>query len=436
MIFDTGMSGLQAATNNLEVIGNNIANSATVGFKGSRANFGDIYAYGGYGSSGTAIGGGVMLTSVQQSFAGGELINTNNTLDLAISGNGFFVLNSQGATVYTRAGQFIKNDNNFITNNSGQFLTGYLANSTGQITGAVGNIQINMADISPHASTNVTAGFNLNSQSTLPAAEWAGGTTPPTNSYTNTTSMTVYDSLGNSHVLSIFFIMADGVNSSGVDISNPPNTMNQWYVGFQIDNQDVPPITGTTNSSNLYAINFNSDGTFSSAQDTSASPLTNNLIPLSYTLTNGANPLNLNIDLSNCTQFGSPFSTQSIIQDGFTTGSITGLQIDPSGIISGVYSNGQSMAMGQILLANFPDLNGLQNIGDACWVESGSSGQPILGTSGTGNFGTVFSGRLEQSNVDLTSELVNLISAQREFQANAQSIRAGDVLGQTVLNLT
>ena len=155
MIFDTGISGLQAAASNLDVIGNNIANSSTVGFKSSRANFGDIYSFGGYGG-GTSTGGGVMLTAVQQSFAGGTLTNTNNTLDLAISGNGFFILNDQGATAYTRAGQFTLNNQNYISNSSGQLLTGYLADSSGNITGATGNIQVNMANLSPKATTTVS----------------------------------------------------------------------------------------------------------------------------------------------------------------------------------------------------------------------------------------------------------------------------------------
>lgn len=436
MIFDTGISGLQAATSNLSVIGNNIANSSTIGFKSSRANFGDIYSFGGYGSSGTSIGGGVMLSQVQQSFASGTISNTNNTLDLAISGSGFFVLSDQGTTVYSRAGQFGLNNQNYITNANGQFLTGYLAGSTGQITGATGKLQVNDANLSPQASTIVSAGVNLNSQSIPPAADWAGGPTPVSDTYNNTTSMTIYDSLGNSHVLSMYFISANAAATAGQpDAANPVGTTNQWYVAFQIDNQDIPPITTPGNSSNLSAINFNSDGTFVSAQDNTGTLFPNNLIPLSFTLSNGANPLNLNIDLTNSTQFGSPFSVQSAHTNGYTTGNLAGLQIDNMGVVFGSYSNGQTLAMGQIQLANFADPEGLQNLGKVCWSETAASGQALIGTGGTGSFGSIISGGLEESNVDLTSALVDLIGAQRDFQANAQTIRAGDAITQTIINM-
>lgn len=430
MIFDTGISGLKAASANLDVIGNNIANSSTVGFKGSRANFGDIY------SQGSSVGGGVMLTNVQQSFSNGTLSATNNTLDLAISGTGFFVLSDQGSTVYSRAGQFGLNNQNYITNSNGDFLTGYLADARGNITGGTGNLQVNMANLSPQASKTVSTGVNLNSQSTPPAADWPGGVAPPSDTYNNTTSMTIYDSLGNSHVLSMYFIYADSAAAAGTpDAASPAGTTNQWYVAFQIDNQDVPAIAATGNSSNLFAANFKSDGSFLSVQDTSGTAIANSMIPLSYTLSNGANPLSLNIDLSDCTQFGSPFSVQSAHSDGYTTGNLAGLQVDPTGIVFGSYSNGQTLAMGQIQVANFANLNGLENIGNVCWRETAESGQALIGTAGTGSLGGIMSGRLEDSNVDITSELVDLIGAQRDFQANAQTIRAGDAITQTIINM-
>ncbi|WP_133135529.1 flagellar hook protein FlgE [Legionella rowbothamii] len=437
MIFDTGISGLNAASSHLDVIGNNIANSSTVGFKGSRANFGDIYSFGGYNSGGsTTVGGGVMLTQVQQMFKNGTITNTNNTLDLAISGNGFFILNDQGTTVYTRAGQFGLDNQNYITNSTGQFLTGYLADASGNITGSTGKIQVNQANLAPQASSTVTAGLNLNSGSTPPAADWAGGAAPVSDTYNNTTSMTIYDSLGNSHVLSMYFIKANAAAAAGSpDAASPPGTENQWYVAFQIDNQDVPAIMTPGNSANLYAVNFNSDGSFSLAQDTTGTPLASNLIPLSMTLTNGANPLNLNVDLSNCTQFGSPFAVQSANSNGYTTGNLSGLQVAADGTVSGSYSNGQTLAMGQIQLANFADLEGLQNIGNVCWSATAASGQPLIGIGTTGSFGDIRSGSLEQSNVDLTGELVSLIGAQRDFQANAQTIRTGDAITQTIINM-
>ena len=248
--------------------------------------------------------------------------------------------------------------------------------------------------------------------------------------------MTIYDSLGNSHVLSMYFIKADSAAAAGQpDAASPVGATNQWYVAFQIDNQDIPPITTPGNSSNLYAVNFNADGTFTSVQDTTGTAIPTHLIPLSMTLTNGANPLNLSIDLSDCTQFGSPFAVQSANASGYTTGNLAGLQISNSGIIYGSYSNGQTLAMGQIQLANFADLNGLQNIGNCNWSATATSGQALIGTAGTGSLGNILSGRLEESNVDITSELVDLIGAQRDFQANAQTIRAGDAITQTIINM-
>ncbi|QMT60565.1 MULTISPECIES: flagellar hook protein FlgE [unclassified Legionella] len=440
MIFDAALSGLQAATSNLDVIGNNIANSSTIGFKGSRANFGDIYAFGGYGSFGsgsTAIGGGVMLTQVQQSFASGNLTNSTNSLDLAVNGSGFFILNNPGGgAVYTRAGQFNLDNQNYITNANGQYLTGLLADGQGNITGTSGNLKISTENISPQASTMVTTGVNLNSQSTPPAIDWVGGASPLSSSYNNPTALTIYDSLGNSHVLSMFFIKADSAAAVGQpNASTPAGTENQWYVAFQIDNQNVPTNVGTDNTTNLFEVNFNSDGSFAGVASPGGTPIGNNLIPLSLNLNNGADPLSLNIDLSDSTQFGSPFSVQSSAPNGYTTGSLASLSIDDSGLILGIYTNGQSMAMGQIQLANFADPTGLQNMGNVCWGETSASGQPLIGVATTGGLGAIKSGMLEQSNVDLTSELVDLISAQRDFQANAQSIRAGDTITQTIINM-
>lgn len=437
MIFDTAISGLQAATNNLDVIGNNIANSSTIGFKGSRANFGDIYSSSGLGSGGTSIGAGVILTKVQQSFASGTLTNSSNSLDLAVNGSGFFILtNPGGGEVYTRAGQFGLNDNSYITNSNGQYLTGLLADGKGNITGTSGKIQINTANISPQASTLVSSGVNLNSQSTAPAVDWVGGPTPESNSYNNTTSMTVYDSLGNSHVLSMSFIKGNTAQTAGQpNATTPPGTENQWYVAFQIDNQNVPANAGSGNTNNLYQVQFNSDGSFLGVSSPGGAALAGDLIPLSLNLNNGATPLSLNIDLSNSTQFGSPFSVQSISSDGYTTGSLSRLSINDFGLIMGIYTNGESMAMGQIQLANFSDPTGLENVGNVCWSQSGASGQPLVGTAKTGSLGAIRSGMLEESNVDLTSSLVDLIGAQRDFQANAQSIRAGDAITQTIINM-
>ncbi|ARG97789.1 flagellar hook protein FlgE [Legionella micdadei] len=433
-IFGTGLSGLQAATNDLGIVGNNIANSSTVGFKSSRALFADVYANSFFGST-NVIGDGVNMIGVQQSFGQGNISFTNNSLDLAINGSGFFILSDNGSSVYTRAGAFSIDNNGFIVNSLNQNLTGLLAEN-GQLGSVTGNLQLNTANITPQATTTVSEGANLYANSTPPTVAWSGGATPAGDTYNNVTSSTIYDSLGNSHVLSMYFIRGDASAPAGdPNASSPAGTQNQWYVAFQIDNQNVPANVGTTNSANLYRVNFNSDGSFTNVADTTNTPIANNLIPLTTNLTNGANPLNFTVDLSNCTQFGSPFAVQSSTQNGFTTGQLNSVSIDQDGVLFGLYTNGQSQIMGQVQLANFPNLNGLQPLGNTTWGETASSGQALVGNPGTASLGLIQSGALEESNVDLTNELVNLITAQRYFQANAQTISAGDTITQTIINI-
>lgn len=436
MVFGTAISGIQAASKDMEVIGNNIANASTHGFKSSRAEFADVYSTGTYGGGRFAIGGGVRLARVQQSFGQGQFSATNNGLDLAISGSGFFVLSDNGSPIYTRAGSFGVDNTGYIVNSFNQRLQGFKADDTGTITTITGDLQINSANIEPKTTTRVTAGLNLYANSKSPTVAWAGGASPVTDTYNNVTSSTIYDSLGNSHVLSMYFIRADSAAAGGdPNASSPAGTENQWYVAFQIDNQNVPANAGANNSDNLFRANFDKDGAFIGAEDTTGTALAGNLIPLSMTLTNGANPLNFTVDLSNTTQFGSPFAVQSNIQDGYTTGRLDGLDIDESGVLFGRYTNGQSKAMGQVQLANFSNPDGLQNIGDTNWAATSASGQALIGAPGTASLGLIASGGLEESNVDLTSELVKLIGAQRNFQANAQTIRTADAITQTIINI-
>lgn len=436
MVFNTALSGIQASSKDLEVIGNNIANSATVGFKSSRAEFADIYSYSAYGTGSNAVGGGVKLSRVHQSFSTGTLNPTNNTLDLAVNGSGFFILSDQGARVYSRAGQFKLDNQNYIVNAGGQRLTGLLADSSGAITGAAGDLRINTANITPKASALANVGVNLNSKTTATAVDWAGGATPASDTYNNVCSSTIYDSLGNSHVLSMYFIHADPNAAAGApNAASPPGTQNQWYVAIQIDNQDVPALGAGGNTANLYRVTFDGDGSFTGAFDATNTALANNQIPLAYNFGNGASALAMNIDLSDSTQFGSPFAVQSSYNDGYTTGGLAGLDIDKTGIIIGRYTNGQSLAMGKIQLANFADPESLQNLGNTSWAETFSSGQPLVSDPGAGGLGIINSGYLEESNVNLTSELVKLIGAQRNFQANAQTIRTGDAITQTIINI-
>jgi flagellar hook protein FlgE len=437
MVFSAALSGIQAASKELDVIGNNVSNSATAGFKESRAEFADVYASSALGTSANAVGGGVRLANISQSFNQGTINFTNNNLDLAVNGEGFFIMNNNGSTSYTRAGAFGLDREGFIVNSDNQRLVGLTADATGNITGLQGDLRIDNSNISPSASTSVTTGVNLFSNETPASIDWVGGSSPSVSSYNNVSSSTIYDSLGNSHVLSMYFIHGDATAGAGTpNATTPASTNNQWYVAFQIDNQNVPTLPATNNTDNLYRINFNSDGTFNSAAGPAGFPaVSQNRIPLSFTLTNGAEPLNLQVDLTNSTQFGSPFAVQSNIQNGFTTGRLDSVDVDTSGIIFGRYTNGQSKAMGQLQLANFSNNNGLQPLGNTSWAETFASGQPLISNPGTASLGLIQAGALEDSNVDLTSELVNLITAQRNFQANAQTIRTADTVTQTIINL-
>lgn len=452
---NTALSGMNAASKDLEVLGNNIANSTTVGFKGSRAQFADVYSGVAYGAGANAVGSGIKLTRVQQSFATGSLTPTSNTLDLAINGPGFFVLSDKGARIYSRAGQFKLDDQNNIVNGAGQNLQGI------KTDGTFGNLSISTANIAPHATTTLKAGLNLNSQvgtaSSPPSSSdipyvtgpWVGGASPETNTYNNTSSSTIYDSLGNSHVLTMYYIKADPSSVDPLVAPTAPGMTNQWYVAFQIDGENAwgsstdsrTSPAGTGNSGTLYSINFNSDGSLISPNgvlDPSGNPLApdGTQVPITaFTLSNGAEPLNFTIDFSPSTQFGTPFAVQSLQDDGYTTGSLTGLQIDASGRIIGRYTNGQTPSLGRIQIANFPDPEGLQSLGETSWAETFASGQPLISDGGTGSLGTIASGNLESSNVDLTSQLVALIDAQRNFQANAQTIKTGDTITQTIINI-
>lgn len=408
MGFDAGTSGVLAASADLDVIGNNIANSNTTGFKSSRAEFADVYAASVLGGSSTSTGTGVRLANVAQQFTQGTIGATNNNLDLAINGQGFFRMDDGGSILYTRAGAFTTDQNGYIVNSSNQKLTGYLCDSLGNVTGQVGDLRIDTANIQPSATLQVDGGLNLDATSTAPGTAWTSPTDPSTppdpSTYNNSTSLTIYDSLGNSHALSLYFVKdaADGT----------------WNVHSLIDGTEVG--TGQT-------VTFDSSGLVSGGSGSWTLP--------SWTPPNGAAAQAINISLAQSTQFGSAFGVNSLTQDGFTTGQLSGVSIDASGIVFGQYTNGQSKALGQVALANFANPQALQAMGDTCWAETYSSGSALMGAPGTASLGVLQSGALEQSNVDLTKSLVDLIQAQRTFQANAQTIHANDTVMQSILRI-
>ncbi|AZN35669.1 flagellar hook protein FlgE [Iodobacter ciconiae] len=431
MGFQQGLSGLSASSKSLDAIGNNIANSNTVGFKQSRSEFADMYANS-FATSSTISGMGARTVAVTQQFAQGNVTSTNNPLDIAITGNGYFRMVDGESVSYTRNGQFQVNKDGFIVGNTGQKLTGWPFEITAnalQKGGTPAPLQLSNGNIGAKttgwtevAGLGVSAGlqFGMNlDASQLPkdrtnplATNYVGALNPTDiKTFTNSTSAQVYDSQGVAHALTIYFTKMS------------PNT---WEVRTRFDSDPVSapndPITGLPYPD----VVFDSNGNL----------IDNTPLTFSTTLTSGAtSPLAFHIGLDGTTQYGSPFGVNSLKQDGYPDGVLTGVAIDREGVILGKYSNGQNRAIGQVTLTNFTNSQGLQNLGDNRWAETFASGQPRTNDPGTSDLGTLQSASVEDANVDLTGELVNLITAQRTYQANAQTIKAQDTILQTIVNL-
>ncbi|KZY38494.1 MULTISPECIES: flagellar hook-basal body complex protein [unclassified Oleiphilus] len=654
MPFNVALGGLRASSTDLEVTGNNIANASTVGFKRSRAEFGDVYSNSFFGRGATSTGDGVAVQNIRQMFGQGNVSLTDNNLDLAITGKGFFVLSDQGEAKYSRAGQLGVDKDGFMVNNTGMRVQGFQADEGGTVSGVLGDLVVDANDLPPSRSTNVEAALNLDSSeealtqsgttinsngatdvgvaqagivngyasqdievtfpdgtsqtitttaestagaiasqfsllegvdatastsSTITLAGYdnasgnmsislngisfqpAGATdalqladlgtrinssalvgvtavidsatgdlqiiqdqganlvfgfagvsgdsfevlgsdaaatpvvldpdavpavlnatvgggvsivldegvvatnlsasTPvitnftgapfvnnqfsPTDpgTYNHATSTTIFDSLGNSHVLTMYFVKQQSSLSGE----------NTWQMHVQVDNQDVgDPLIGTDASRATYNLVFRDDGTLN--ETLSDDVLISNWDPLdSQGNQNGAaRPLNVvdggvlpipqpptssnfEVDVSSFTQFGSPFAVNDLSQNGYTTGRLVGLDVDESGVILSRFSNGESLVLGQVALANFNDVEGLSPDGDSVWVQTFASGDPIVGAPGTASLGLLTASAVEQSNVDLSAELVNLIVAQRNYQANSKTIETADTIQQTILNI-
>ncbi len=430
MAFDTSVSGILSASADLGIIGNNVANASTTGFKQSRGEFTDIYATSLLGTAGTAIGQGVKLNSVTQDFSQGNIEFTNNSLDLAINGNGFFRMSNDGVATYTRAGAFQLDREGYLVNASNMKLQGFPIDEAGNITGELGDIQLSTALIDPKATSLINITANVDSRDAVPATPWNAATLTP-EMFNSSTSMTIYDSLGNPHVLSLYFQKLDadgpdGLNGNDDDLVAP---VNQWLVRAFIDGEQMLETeqVGFLNSGKL----DNSGGleilTINGWTPKDADGNANGALSLANA--------SFQIDLNNLTQFGAEFAVGSISQDGYATGQLRGVEIDATGILYTRYTNGQSRQQSQIALASFTNPNGLQPVGDTSFVETFSAGAPTITTPGLSGTGALQSGALEGSNVEITSQLVRMIVAQRNFQANAQMIQTEDAVTQTVINL-
>lgn len=420
MGFQHGLSGLSVASQSLDVIGNNIANANTAGFKQSQTQFSDIYANSLTGASSEGRGLGARVAAVSQQFTQGNVTATSNPLDIAINGGGFFRMSDNGAISYSRNGQFHLDENGYIVNNNNLNLTGYTADANGSILGsAPTNLRISTAALQPHSTSSFDLELNLDSRVNVPAPLPTFNATDPT-TYNGTTSGTIYDSLGNAHVFSLYF---------------QKNAANSWDMYATVDGASTAagvPIGVTLGGGASQALTFDTNGVLTAP----AAPIAVSVDLATINPTLGAtSPLDFTFDLSSATQFGTGFGVNAISQDGYSSGTLAGFTINDEGFISGNYTNGESRTLGQIALANFTNPQGLKPIGNNQWLENPASGQPLIGAPGSGILGVLQSSAVEDSNVDLTAELVNMITTQRTYQANAKTIETQDALLQTLVNL-
>ena len=527
MPFRAALSGLNAASAELRVIGNNVANASTTGFKKSRTEFSDIFATSNLGVASNAVGSGVRVSSVTQQFSQGNIGFTDNNLDLAISGQGFFVLNDNGIASYTRSGAFSVDRNGFVVNSAGSQLTVFQADTSGNITGAQGSLQLDTSDIAPQASALVNYGINLDSSASIPAAstttniQFAGSQlldTTTAGTVVDSAPFTIYDSNGTAIPNSIVRFTSTttagtwdlelrpagspavpAATQTAVAIGVAPDASVSWdpdgggsqaIIPVSIDTSTIATGAGAStitasstqtqgpfdvtnansyNSSTsltifdslgsphlattyyrktptpnvwetyLYVDGSQVDGPSTlgfSQQGTITTPAAPSQIAVTaFTPIGGAADLSLTLDYTNTTQYGSSFSVNSLVQDGFSTGRLSGIDIADSGVITSRFTNGQSRTIGQVALANFSSPEGLRQLGDSSWAESFESGAALVGAPGSGSLGVIQSGALEGSNVDITEQLVNMITAQRNFQANSQVISTADTITQTIINI-
>ncbi|MES2949719.1 MAG: flagellar hook protein FlgE [Pseudomonadota bacterium] len=406
MSFQTGLSGLNASAKNLDVIGNNIANSNTAGAKSSRAEFAAVVAsaIGPSGGGGAGGGIGVEVSTVSQQFSQGTINITGNNLDVAINGGGFFELTlKDGSAAYTRDGQFKLDAQGNLITNSGANVMGFATDTAGNTTStSISPLVIPAgAPIPANVTTEISATFNLDARAVVAATA-----VPPTPYTTYGTTMNGYDSQGVPVPIKMYFIKT---------------ATDAWDV-YDGDPAGVP-----TPGTLVTQLTFDTSGNITAPVGT---------VPLTLTSTNtNIGTFVAQLDMSSATQYGTAFAVTDLTQDGYTAGTLTGLSISEQGIITTRYSNGQSQATGKIALADFRNVQGLKPVGQGNWVETNTSGQPIQGSPGQGNFGVTNSGALESSNVDLTGELVAMMTAQRDYQANAQTIKTQDTILQTLVNL-
>lgn len=412
MSLNIALSGLDASNSELNTISHNIANASTYGFKGSRTEFSAVY-------NGMQPGG-VEVAAISQNFdENGSISGTGRAMDLAINGSGFFVTkDSMGQSLYTRAGVFGTDSNNYVTGNTGARLQGYSVDGNNNLmTGTVGDLQIATSSLAASATDSLQFVANFDASASainlVPAGDASLNPADPSydstavafdpedpTSFNSSYTSQVFDSLGNSHTVTQYFTKT---------------AANTWEVNVQVDGGTVVDTVPVT---------FNSDGTLNA-------PVTafNVEFPAA-----GAEQMSIDISLNGSTQFGADFGVSTNNPNGYTSGELAGVRVENNGMVYATYTNGESQLQGQVVLANFANPQGLTKVSGTSWTQSFGSGNPTVGVPGTGTLGDLTPGALEGSNVDLTGELVGLMTAQRNYQANAKTISTEDELMQVLFS--
>ncbi|MGF0242283.1 flagellar hook protein FlgE [Rhodococcus sp. IEGM1300] len=444
MSFNIGLSGLYAANKQLDVTGNNIANVATTGFKSSRAEFEDVYSATKLGSGSKTVGNGVRLANVSQQFTQGDINNTGNVLDMGINGSGFFVMNNNGSLSYTRAGTFKVDKDGYVTNTDGTSrLQGYGVDANGKIqNGVLTDLRIDTSNLAPKTTTTVSSTINLNSSADPIDQAVATNKFDPTKSetFTKQFSTPIFDSQGNQHTMDQYMVktgantwdtytLIDGRNPDGTAPTAPnapiPSTMTFDTTG-KLTQVSTPVKPATT------------PPTFVLSSDLTIKDWTPGTVTNGNWTANGAaaSTAGVTISMANTTQFNADTARSIPSQNGYATGQITNLTIDGSGVLLANFSNNQTKPIGQISLASFTNEQGLQPVGGTSWKETYASGIPGYDAPQTGTLGSIASNSLEESNVNLTNELVDLIKAQSNYQANAKTISTQSTIMQTIIQMT
>ncbi|PIW60949.1 flagellar hook protein FlgE [Shewanella sp. CG12_big_fil_rev_8_21_14_0_65_47_15] len=452
MSFNIALSGISAAQKDLNTTANNIANANTIGFKESRAEFADVYANSIFSNSKTAVGGGVATSQVAQQFHQGSLQLTSNSLDMAIKGGGFFVTASELGTLdhsFTRAGAFKVDKNNYMVDSAGNYLQTFPVDKEGNSTSVslttARPVQIPDTAGSPVKSENVSLQMNLNAKES--ALDPAAFDPLDPKTYNNVTSMTIYDSLGEPHIMTTYFVKPTNGSYNGesnwvayyavdgkqVDVSGPAGSYQTDTTGD--GNADSTSSAQTTGGWKGSVLKFNSVGVYTGSDPATVTTETLGIGGAGVLGAGADGTQTLTIKFNAPTQYAAPFAATELTQDGTTVGRLTNVEIGEDGLITASYSNGSTVPLARVALVRFANEQGLTQVGNTSWKASLESGPALAGEANSGTFGSISSSALEQSNIDLTTELVDLISAQRNFQANSRTLEVNNTLQQTVLQI-